>query len=259
MVWLLRDTKYAIIAVCSDVLSNLSTAAGVFLIAVRFGGIGEMRSDEVLFMMAYSTLVTGIFQIFGAGNNIHISRIIGRGQLEHCFIQPLSLPVQLCTQGFMPFTGSANFITGIALTTIAVHRIPLAVTPFWGLRMAAYLMTSLIILIARSYMVSSLAFYAPVACEEISSTAIDDPWLLSTFPLSGMPGYIQIPLITILPEGLLAWFPALVLLGKPPFAPYYPMLYAFLSACFAAYLFRKGFLYYMQKGSNRYVPHGFRR
>jgi len=259
LVWLLRDTKYAVAVIIADVISNISMAAGVFLIAVRFDGIGGMTSDEVLFMMAYSTLITGIFQVFGAGNNIHISRIIGRGQLEHHFIQPLPLPVQLCTQGFMPFTASANLFVGVALMVTAVRRMSLAITPFWLVQLVVYLLTSLSILITRSYMASSLTFYAPVACEEISTTVIDDPWLLSTFPLSGMPRFIQIPLITILPEGLLAWFPALVLLGKPPFAPYYPMLYALLTACLAAYLFRRGFLYYLQKGSNRYVPYGFRR
>ena len=95
MMWLLRDTKYAIAAISADVIANLSAVSGVFLIAVRFGGIGGMSSDEVLFMMSYSTLVTGLFILFGAQNNIHISRIIGRGQLEHLFIQPLPLKAQL--------------------------------------------------------------------------------------------------------------------------------------------------------------------
>ena len=61
MMWLLRDTKYAIAAISADIIANLSAVSGVFLIAVRFGGIGGMSSDEVLFMMSYSTLVTGLF------------------------------------------------------------------------------------------------------------------------------------------------------------------------------------------------------
>ena len=78
MMWLLRDTKYALAAISADIIANLSAVSGVFLIAVRFGGIGGMSADEVLFMMSYSTLVTGLFILFGAQNNIHISRIIGR-------------------------------------------------------------------------------------------------------------------------------------------------------------------------------------
>ena len=131
MMWLLRDTKYAIAAIGADIIANLSAVSGVFLIAVRFGGIGGMSSDEVLFMMSYSTLVTGLFILFGAQNNIHISRIIGRGQLEHLFIQPLPLKAQLLTCGFAPFTGSGNFIVGIILTFISLRRLQLAVTPLW--------------------------------------------------------------------------------------------------------------------------------
>lgn len=260
LVWLLRDTKFALVAISADMISNLSTVSGVFLIASRFGGIGGMSTDEVLFMMAYSTLVTGIFVMFGSGNNIHISRIIGRGQLEHLFIQPLPLGVQLSTCGFIPFTGSGNLLVGVVLMVTAVRRLELQITPPWILMLAAYLLTTMTIIVARSYLVSSMAFYSPVAAEEISSTAIDETWFLSTFPLSGMPRAVQIPLLTILPEGLMAWFPTMYLLGKPIiFAAYYPMAFALALALAASYIFRKGLKYYVQKGSNRYVPHGFRR
>ena len=260
LAWLLRDTKMALTTIAADLLANISTVSGVFLIAARFGGIGGMSVDEVLFMMAYSTLGTGIFMLFSSNNNIHISRIIGRGQLEHLFIQPLPLGVQLTTSGFSPFTSGSNFITGVILTAIAVGRLNLRVTFTWAAALAAHLLTTLTIIVARSYLVSSAAFYAPVAAEEISHTAIDGTWFLSTFPLSGMPLYVQIPLLTALPEGLMAWFPALCLLGKPPLGltAYYPMAFALLISTAAALTFRKGLRHYVQKGSNRYVPYGFR-
>ena len=261
LVWLLRDTKFALLAISGDIINNVATVSGMFLIAARFGGIGGMGVEEVLFMMAYSTIITGIFILFSAGNNIHISRIIGRGQLEHLFIQPLPLSVQLSTCGFAPFTGSGNLIAGIALMVVAVGRLNLQVTPIWVVSLIAYLLTTMVIIIARSYLVSSLTFYAPVAAEEISTTAIEDTWFISTFPLSGMPRFIQVPLLTILPEGLMAWFPALCLLGKPPLhmTAYYPMIFALLISIIAKAVFKKGMNYYVQKGSNRYVPYGFRR
>ena len=261
LVWLLRDTKFAILGVCGDVINNVATVSGVFLIASRFGGIGGLNTNEVLFMMAYSTMTTGIFILFGSGNNIHISRIIGRGQLEHLFTQPLPLGVQLATSGFAPFTGGSNLIVGIILMAFAQHRLGLQISAPWVGFLALNLLTTMVIIIARSYLVSSAAFYAPVAAEEIASTAIDETWFMSTFPLSGMPGFIQIPLLTILPEGLMAWFPSMCLLGKPPLSmpAYYPMLYALLIALVASYIFRKGLNHYVRKGSNRYVPYGFRR
>jgi len=261
LVWLLRDTKFAILGICGDTINNIATVSGVFLIASRFGGIGGINADEVLFMMAYSTMVTGIFILFGSGNNIHISRIIGRGQLEHLFIQPLPLSIQLATCGFTPFTGGSNLIVGIALIVFAAGRLNLPVTPEWIAMFVAYLITTMIIIVARSYLVSSLAFYAPVAAEEISSTAIEGTWFLSTFPLSGMPVFIQMPLLTIMPEGLMAWFPSLCLLGKPPLSltGYYPMVFALLISLATRFVFRKGLKHYVTYGSNRYVSYGFRR
>lgn len=259
--WLLRDAKYALLAIGGDLINNAAMVSGVILIAARFGGIGNMSADEVLFMMAYSTITTGIFIVFGSGNNIHISRIIGRGQLEHLFIQPLPLFIQLATSGFAPFTGGANLIVGIWLMVVAIQRLDLHITFWWILALFAYQLATLVTIIARAYFASSLTFYAPVAAEEIASTAIDETWFLSTFPLGGMPQIIQIPLLTILPEGLMAWYPALCLLGKPPLhlTAYYPMLYALLIALAARAVFTKGLKYYVTKGSNRYVPYGFRR
>jgi ABC-2 type transport system permease protein len=261
LAWLLRDTKFAVAAVLSDVLSNLSVVSSLYLIALRFGGIGGMSVDEILFMMAYSTITTGLFILFGSGNNIHISRIIGRGQLEHLFMQPNSLAVQLLTSGFAPFTGSCNLLIGCAMLAVAVNRLRLPVTPGWLALLALLVAATLLTIVARAYLVSSVAFYAPVAAEEIATTAIEGTWQLSTFPLSGMPAFLQISLVTVLPEGLFAWFPSLCLLGKPPLqlSFYYPLVYAVLLSLAAQFVFRKGLRYYVQKGSNRYVPYGFRR
>lgn len=259
LAWLLRDTKFALFAIMADVLSNLSGVSGVFLIALRFGGIGSMSEQEVLFMMAYSTMVGGLVNLFGCGNNIHISRIIGRGQLDHLFIQPLSLKTQLVTCGFMPFTASSNFIIGVILTVIAILRLDRIVSIAWLLSLLAYLFTSFVIVVAWSYFVSCAAFYAPVAAEEISHTAIDGTWSLGTFPLGGMPLFVQLPMLTFLPQGLMAWFPAMCLLGKPPFSlAYYPMFFALLLSVLSYHLFKKGLDYYVRKGSNRYLPYGYR-
>ena len=261
LAWLLRDTKYALAGILADAISNISTVSGVYLIAVRFGGIGGLSADEVLFMMAYSTLVTGIFILFGSGNNIHISRIIGRGQLDHLYMQPLPLGIQLITSGFSPFTGGSNMVVGSIMLVISIQRLKLSITLWWFFMLVIYLITTMVLIIARSYAVSSAAFYAPVAMEEIATTAIEGTWFLSTFPLSGMPFFIQVPLLTLLPEGLMAWFPALCLLGRPPvgFTPYFPFAITFLFALTASFLFRKGLKYYVTKGSNRYVPYGYRR
>ena len=121
------------------------------------------------------------------------------------------------------------------------------------------LMISMVIVVACSYLFSSLAFYAPVQCEEIASTVIYSAEHTMTFPLSGMPLYIRYPLLTIFPAGLMAWFPTMILFGRTTtFENFYPAIFALLISLAAAYFFRKGFRYYVKKGINRYVSGGHR-
>lgn len=64
LAWLLRDTKFCLLAVVADFLSNIASVTGVFLLAWRFNGVGGMDKFEVLFMLGYVTICTGIFKLF---------------------------------------------------------------------------------------------------------------------------------------------------------------------------------------------------
>lgn len=255
---LMRDTKFMVIAITADIVSNISSISGIFLLAWKFGGIGGMDRYEVLFMLAYGNIVMGFLNMMGGCNALFPSRIIGRGQWEHMFIMPLPYAVQL-TVGIFPFTCSGSFLSGIALLCVAVCKMEMTLPWWWPGVLILQLMISMVIVVAFSYLFSSLAFYAPVQCEEISSTVIYSVEHTMTFPLSGMPVYIRYPLLTIFPAGLMAWFPTMTLLGKTTtLANFYPAVFALLISLAAAYFFRKGFRYYVRKGINRYVSGGHR-
>ena len=263
LAWLFRDRTFAILAILTDLISNLSSVMGVFLLAWRFDGIGGMGRFEVLFMLGYATIINGIYISFGAFNTANISRRIGRGQFEHMFIQPVSLPVQLVTGGFFPITGGSNIISGAAVMVVATTNIGIALPGvwWWVLSLVVNIFISFAILMGVSYLASSLAFYAPVQAEEISSYVIDSFSHISTFPLSGMSAGLQASLITLIPVGLLAWFPTLVLFGNAPFnlPALYPLLFAVVLWIIATYFFKKGLNFYVKKGINRYHPMGHRR
>ena len=255
---LMRDGKFMAIVIAADIISNISSISGIFLLAWNFGGIGGMDRFEVLFMLAYGNIVMGFLNMIGGCNALFPSRIIGRGQWEHMFIMPLPYAVQL-TVGIFPFTGSSSFLSGIAMLCVAVCRMEKALPWWWPGALILQLVISMIIVTAFSYLFSSLAFYAPVQCEEISSTVVYSMEHTLTFPLSGMPLYIRYPLLTIFPAGLMAWFPTMILLGKTTtFETFYPAIFALLISLTATYFFKKGFRYYVKKGINRYVSGGHR-
>ena len=256
MAALMRDTKFMIIAILSDISADISSISGIFLLAWRFDGIGGLGRFEILFMLAYGCIVNGVIMVMDSGNSSFPSRIIGRGQWEHKFIMPLPYYVQMF--GFFPFTCSGRLITGIILMFVAVINLP--VLPFWWIFVLVLnIFVSIVIVIALSYLISSLAFYAPVQCEEISSSLRYSVEYTATFPLSGMPLYIQLPLLTIFPAGLIAWLPSLIILGKiSVITNIYPVFAAAFISIIAAYCFKKGFRYYVTKGINRYHAGGHR-
>ena len=260
--FLLRDLKIALLAITADLLSNIAAVSAIFLLAWRFDGVGGMSRWDVLFMLGYVTCVTGIYQLFSSNNTFHISRRIGRGQIDHMLVQPLPIPVQLATEGFMPFTGCQNFLFGTGVVVWALHGLGRSPGPLWFFGFAGYLLVSIAIIVGLSYVFSSLAFRWQLAFEEISSTVVGDiTGVLSNYPLSGMPLFVQWTLITIVPAGLLGWFPACALLGKTPLGlpALYPLGVAIIIWALAALSFRKGLKYYVQTGSNRYSPGGHRR
>ena len=262
LAWFLRDTKTCLIAICADFISNIAAVTGIFLLAWRFDGVGGMDKFEVLFMLGYVTVITGVYQTFFSNCNTgHISRRIGRGQLEHMLIQPLPIPVQLLTEGFIPISGSSNMISGCIIISVALKSLGIAPEWWWILSFVVNVVVSISIIISLTYMFSTAAFYAPAQAEEISTYVADSTGNLSTYPLSGMSLVVQIPLITIFPAGLLGWFPSLALLGKPPLGlpVFYPMIVAILLFILAVKLFKKGLNYYVKTGTNRYSAGGHRR
>ena len=255
---LLRDTKFMVIAVISDICSDVSAIFGVFLIAWRFGGIGGLDRYEVLFMLAFGGIVNGVIAVMDRGNASFPSRIIGRGQWEHMFIMPLPYWAQMAV-GFFPFTCSGRLVSGAALMAVAVANLPMALPWWWAPMLLANVLIGVAVVVGLSYLVSSLAFYAPTQCEEIASSLRYSLEYTATFPLSGMPGFMRSALLSAFPAGLIAWFPSMALLGRHPLSSgLYSAAFAAAVAMAASFFFRKGFRHYVRRGINRYMPGGHR-
>lgn len=258
--WFLRDTRYCLMQILCDLIASGSSIVGVFLLSIRFDGIGGMTREEILFMLGYATLVDGVNSLFFIGNNSsYISRIIGRGQLDHRMIQPVPLWIQLLTQGFCPASGSCKLLCGIALTAYSLHILDFSVSVLWIAGLIFSVVCSALIILSFTYLVSTLAFYAPVAAEEIAIVSNDLFVSLKSYPLGGIAPLWQGIFCTVLPVGLAAWFPSQVLLnqGQLPFAPLTAVAAAvFLAA--ASLFFRKGLIYYAKNSCPRYSGFGHR-
>lgn len=260
--WFMRDNKFCLLNILADVVSNITAISGVFLLSERFDGIGGMDRTQILFMLGYAVIIDGIFLLFlGMGNVGFISRRAGRGQIDHMIIQPLPFWMQLASEGFVPASGSGTLICGIGISLYAIAQLKIVVTPLWTGFFLINVLSSVIITLAISYIMGAMAFYAPVATEEASTTAIELIDRLKSYPLGGMPQIAKILLCTVLPVGLATWFPANVLLHQTPAG--FPSLLTVFAALFfmtiASIFFKKGMKDYAKYGSTRYLDRGHRR
>ena len=257
VLWFLRDTRYCLLQMAADVVSAAACVSGIFLLAARFDGLGGMSRPEVLFLLGYATLIDGLYMLLFASNNAgQISRIIGRGQLDHCVLQPVPIWMQLLASGFAPVSGCSILLCGAALTAYAAHAGALHVSVPLLLLCA---LCSCTVVISVVYVISCLAFYAPAAAEEIASDARGIFGEMKGYPLGGLAPALKAALCTVLPIGLTGWMPAQALIHHAGPSPYILLIVAAAALLLLAqHVFRKGMKYYATIGCSRYSGFGHR-
>ena len=125
-----------------------------------------------------------------------------------------------------------------------------------------HLVASIAVVLSFAYAWGSLAFWAPRAAEELNSRTYELSNQLAPFPLDGLSGIALVSLVTVVPVGLVAWYPSRVLLGidAPPWAgqTLVPAA-ALLLVALATWIFSRGLRKYRRTGSTRYSDFGHRR
>lgn len=254
---LTRDLKSFVVWTLSDAITNIASVTGMLFLAARFQGIGIWSRPQIVFMLGYAALVEGMGSLFFNYNVLHISRRIGRGQMDHMLIQPQPLWMALLTDGFSPAFALPMILPGLGMLFWAFPRLHQGVSiPAMLLNLAA----STGVLLGFQFLWGSLAFSAPRAAEEINTSTLDLMNQLKQYPLNGAGGLLRFGLLTVLPVGFLAWVPCRALLGmdnsgwglsKTPLA-------ALAFGLLGAAAFGKGLRYYARIGSQRYSDLGHR-
>ncbi len=245
--------------ILTDTLLQVSGIVATLLISHRFSGIGNWSEPQILFMAAYSTMVAGVVDMMFGMNVSHISRRVGRGQMDHVLVQPQPVWMALLTEGFLPFSGSGTFIAGAAMLAAAQSQLGLPVDLRWFGLFAANIAASAAVIMSFSFAWASLAFWSPRGAEEISSSAMGLMRGLRVFPLDGVGTGLIGVLSTAVPVAFIGWYPASALLGMRTGASQWGAVWAAMAALFiAASLFGLGMRKYREVGSRRYDGWGHR-
>jgi ABC-2 type transport system permease protein len=260
LMWLLRDPQTVILYLVADAVIGLSAATATFLLAARFDGIGRWSTQQIVFMLGYALVVSGVPDVFFSYNVAYISRRIGRGQLDHILVQPQPIWMALVTDGFAPFTTWMTLAPGVAILVWSISRLGLALTPGWVALLLVNLLASVAIALAFNFLWGSLAFWAPRAAEEINSSTWRLLGRLSPFPLDSVGPALVGGLLVIVPTGFLAWLPTRALLGLAASgaAVWITPASAMVFVALAVVAFRRGLKQYGRTGSQRYLSLGHR-
>jgi ABC-2 type transport system permease protein len=261
LMWVMRDLKNVLIFYISDIILSVASATGTLLLAERFEGIGFWTKFQVVFMLGYAITVWGLMVTFFNYNVAIISRRLGRGQLDHTLLQPQPLWMALLTEGFTPFSGLAVLVSGLGLIVWATIKLSIAASFGWLAMLALNFVASLTVLLSFLYLWGSLAFWAPRAAEEISSSGERLMDQLTPFPLDGLSPFLLGGMMTVFPVGFVAWYPCRYLLGlnQQSWSGWVTPLAAIVFAGLTTFFFLKGLKHYGCTGSQRYLGFGHRR
>lgn len=261
LLFLSRSVRTGISWYVADTLLGLSGAVWAFLLAERFDGIGPWSRAQIAFLLGFSLVVRGLIEVVFGMNISFPSRRIGRGQLDHMLLMPQPLWQTIASDGFVPFSGSAQLLAGVAVLGWAVHALALPLEPAWIVLILLHLAAAVVTMLSFAYLWGSLAFVAPRGAEEINSSSMRLLEQLKPFPLDGVGTALAGSLLTFVPAGLLAWLPSRVLLGLEthPWAWLWTPGAALGFAALATFCFHCGLRRYARTGSVRYLSHGHRR
>lgn len=257
---LLRNRSTLFTYAFAELVLAVANVSGMILLASKFGGIGQWSRVDVFFLLGYALSVDSIQETFFGYNVRHISRRIGRGQLDHLLIQPRPLWIALFTEGFAPVSSVLRCIPGIALMAWAVSHKPIVVSASWLAWLVLSLVGSTAAVMGFTFLLGSLAFRAPREAEEVSSPLQDLFVRLSVFPLDGL-GAFSWSLLSVLPVGFVAWLPSRALLAQSASLPLLlaTPLAGWLFLLLGMGAFVRGLAFYRETGSQRYVDYGHRR
>jgi viologen exporter family transport system permease protein len=261
LLWMARDLRTVLAFTLSDLIFSVGSVAGMLLLAIRFGHVGRWSTDQLAFMLGYAQLVTGLPNVFFNYNVSFISRRLGRGQLDHTLVQPLPLWMALLTEGFSPFSAAMQPAAGLALLAWTLPRAGVVVSPGWLGLLALNLAASMVVTLAFTYIIGSLAFWAPRGAEEINSQSWSLVAALMPLPLDGAGAFLTAGLLTLLPTGLIAWYPCRTLLRLDTGGLDVLVTPAAAVCCtiIALLVFTQGLRHYVRTGSQRYLSFGHRR
>lgn len=254
VIYILSTREQAVMGTTTDFIYHSGQFAAPLLVVLGFGHIGRWTVPELVFMLAYGTVVAGLLDLFDGVWSL--SEYVSRGEIDHFMLQPHPVWLTMLTKQFSPLWNWPVLVLGASALTWSIRVLHLDPSPIWIGLLLINLVASFAVKSAYMNIWGSLAFWAPRAAEPASGIAASLAGEL-TYPLDTLPRSFKAALVSAVPTGLFAWLPSRALLGLGPTSEVWDTpLAAIALTVLAVLLFRAGMRHYMKTGSRRYVGIG---
>lgn len=223
----------------------------IWVVLSRFEAVGGWSLGEVAFLYGLRLMMHALNGFF-SGGLFSVEESVRHGQFDRYLVRPLAPLLQILSQ-HPPSSAIGDLIGGVALFVAAASMVPVSWSPGAVAYLTLAVLGGMLIELALRMLCASLAFRLLTA--NAPMYVVDE--VLSSFgnyPLTIFGGALSFLLTFGLPLAFMAYFPAVVLLGRTAELQVHP-LFAFgaplaglVWLALAVWLFQHELRFYQSSG-----------
>jgi ABC-2 type transport system permease protein len=195
------------------ILWQSSTLAFAAVLITRFNGIGDFPASGVLLIVGMRLMAHGLFTMVYGNLSDALAELVEEGRVEGYFLRPLPVLTQILISRFN-VNAFGDFTVGVVVCAFGVARVPVDWTPLKLLYLAAAILGGMYLEAAVQLPIAALMLRSPLA-HGVGKWLDDIMATVGNYPLSILPMVLRVTFTFVLPVAFVAYYPVLVLLGKP--------------------------------------------
>lgn len=243
-----------VLEVVATAITLATYFAALALVFERFGGLGGWSLAEVALLWGMVELAFGTMDlIFGGFDPATFGQQVRRGSFDQLLLRPLNITLQVLGSEFI-LRRVGRMAQGLAILVLALNLAEVSWTPARLLYLPLALAGQVCFFGGLFIIGSTITFWTVESIEVMNIFTYGGSELMA-YPMQIYPDWLRRFFTFVIPAGLLNYYPALFLLGKPdPFhlpawLPFLAPLVGLGVLLLALAFWRFGIRYYQSTGS----------
>jgi ABC-2 type transport system permease protein len=224
------------------------------LVFSRFGSVGGWTLAEVAFLWGLAESAFGTMDLLFSGfDPSYFAGEVQRGRFDQFLLRPMSLPLQMFTAEFI-LRRVGRISNGLLILAYSIALADIAWTPAKLLYLPVVFVSTVAFFGGLFVLGATFCFWTVESIEVINIFTYGGTAMMS-YPMHIYDDWLRRFFLSIVPAGLLVYYPSLFFLGKPdplglpPFAPFLAPVAGFGVLALAFGLWNAGVRKYTSTGT----------